>query len=231
MDPRGDLNLPEEKTDKSKVEDADNLAREGSAEVVSQTDQANAASSQSMLNEAEDILNREELESEIESDITTSVDDSSEAVTLTETYETNSDFSFMIYDNLNEKFDQLEKSFENKSHSIVKSLDESEAFDYIPTGEIPMIRTDDLGNELPSKIRSDTLDITQNTYKTEDIVKEEKTKEDKTEGVEDNISDNIEPENTKEEQSVSVLFVWLLVMSFTVFCNLNVVKYLVLELN
>ena len=92
-------------------------------------------------------------------------------------------------------------------------------------------RTDDLGNELPSKIHSDTLDTTQNTYETEDIVKEEKTKAEQTEGVEDNISDNIEPENTKEEQSVSVLFVWLLVMSFTVFCNLNVVKYLVLELN
>ena len=117
MAPQEDLNLPEEKTDKSKVEDADNLAREGSAEVVSQTDQANAASSQPMLNEAEDILNREELESEIESDITTSVDERSEAVTLTETYETNSDFSFMIYDNLNEKFDQLEKSFENKSQN------------------------------------------------------------------------------------------------------------------
>ena len=153
-------------------------------------------------------------------------------MTRTETYETNSDFSLMIYDNLNEKFDQLEKSFENKSHSIVKSLDESEAFDYIPTGEIPMIRKDDLENELPSEIHNDTLDIsTQNMYETEDIVKEEKTNAENTEEVEDNISDNIEPKNTKEERSVSVLFVWLLVMSFTVFCNLNVVKYLVLELN
>ena len=171
MAPREDLNLPEEKADKSKADDTDDLAREGSAEVVPQTDQETSASSQSMMNKVEDILNREELESEIESDITKSVDEKPGALTLTETYETNSDFSFMIYDNLNEKFDQLEKSFENKSHSIVKSLDESETFDYIPTGEIPMIRTDDPENELPSKIHSDTLDITQNTYETEDIVK------------------------------------------------------------
>ena len=55
----------------------------------------------------------------------------------------------MIYDNLNEKFYQLEKSFLNKSDSVV----EREAVDYDPlTGEILIIRKDVLEHELPPDI-------------------------------------------------------------------------------
>ena len=181
--------------------------------------------SQLVLNESEDILNRKELESDIETDVTKSADEKAEAeeaVTLTEMNGKNSDFSFMIYDNINEKFDQLEKSFENKSDSIVESIEESEALD----------------NELPSTIHKDTLDISkQNTPETESppIGKEEETEAEETGEVEADItavkfSAKIETENTKEEQSLSVLLFWLLFTSFTVFFNLYV-KYLLLKLN
>ena len=123
---------------------------------------------------------------------------------------------------VNEKFDKLEKYFENKRDSIVESIDESEALD----------------DELPLKIHKDTLDkSTQNTHETESsaTVNEQNTEAEETEGVEDDttavkFSAKIEKENTKEEQSVSALIFWLLLLSFTVICNLYLVKYLLLEL-
>jgi hypothetical protein len=206
MAPGEDFYLPEKKTDKSYEEDAE------SAEVVSAEE--TAVLSQLVPNESPEILSRKELESNIKSDGTKSADE--EAVTLKETYGTNSDFSFTIYDNLDEKFDQLEKSFKYKSDSIVESVDESEALD----NELPLGKS------------------TQNTYETESpaIVKEEETEPKETGEGEDNItvvkfSAKNETENTKEEESLSVLLFWLLLLIFTVFCNLYIVKYLLLELN
>ena len=144
-------------------EDTEDLAREGQAAVVSTTSEETAVLS--LLDESEDIMSRKDLESDIESDVAKSPNE--EAVTLTETYGTNSVFSFMIYDNITEKFDQLEKSFEIKSDSIVESIEESEALD----------------NELPSTIHKDTLDISkQNTPETESppIGKEEETEAEET---------------------------------------------------
>ena len=72
---------------------------------------------------AEDILSREELESDIQFNIAKSGDgrsESEENVTFKDTCGTNSDSTFMIYNNLNEKFDQLEKSFENKVIPLLK---------------------------------------------------------------------------------------------------------------
>ena len=66
MAPGEDFQLAKEKADKEE-EDADGLAGEGSA------GEETAVLSQLVLNESEDILSKEELEIDIESDITKSL--------------------------------------------------------------------------------------------------------------------------------------------------------------
>ena len=224
MAPGEDINLLEENADKSKEGEVD-VAREGSAELVSTNADTTAILTQPVLNEVEDITGREELENDIQS-----VDERSEAeetVSLEDTYGTNSESTFMIYDNLNEKFDQLENVFENKRDSVA----EREAFDYDPlTGEITIIRKDIVQHELPSEIIKDVLDIskldistldisTQHTYESESkaMVDEEISE------VEDNTTAakspaNNETENSKEEE-MSIFT--LLVAAYVIYCVLQ----------
>eukprot|EP00091_Calanus_sinicus_P015570 TRINITY_DN33966_c0_g1_i1.p1 TRINITY_DN33966_c0_g1~~TRINITY_DN33966_c0_g1_i1.p1 ORF type:complete len:113 (-),score=21.33 TRINITY_DN33966_c0_g1_i1:29-367(-) len=112
-------------------------------------------------------------------------------------------------------------------------MDKQEAIDNNASGAITEHKKSDLETELPSEIHQDALGI-QNMYETETLVKEEKTKANETEEGDipsEKSTAKLEKEDDKEEPIVSVLCVWFLVLSFTVFCNLNVVKYLVLELN
>eukprot|EP00091_Calanus_sinicus_P006163 TRINITY_DN16762_c0_g1_i1.p1 TRINITY_DN16762_c0_g1~~TRINITY_DN16762_c0_g1_i1.p1 ORF type:complete len:147 (-),score=60.01 TRINITY_DN16762_c0_g1_i1:353-769(-) len=132
-------NLPEENARKSKDEEEDVAGREGPAEVVEET----AVLLRPLLNEPEENKDREELVKDIQS-----VDEKYEVektFSLEENSSPTSDSTFMIYDNLNERFDQLENIFENKSDNDV----EREAFDYDPlTGEITIVRKDDLEHRI-----------------------------------------------------------------------------------
>merc|ERR1711892_199118 len=92
-------NLPEEKI------------KEVNKEEVDETEE---------VEEVENNQGKMQLKYEIEMDIPKSVGEISRFEEIVvDSEETESDSSFLIYDDINEKFDQLEKSFESKSKSTV----------------------------------------------------------------------------------------------------------------
>ena len=131
----------------------------------------------------------------------------------------------MIYDNLCEKFNQLEKSLENKRGLVI----EREALSLTCSlGEITIIRQDNPEHEISLEINKDALYIsTQDTHETD--FKATVEKEIPEDDITEKSSANSEAENSKEGENVSMFtLLWLLVLFtvlFTVFCNTNVVKY------
>ena len=91
------------------------------------------------------------------------------------------DLSFKIYDDINEKFAELENYFETKSECSLDSLDEEDAFDYDPlTGEIKITRKDvEVFEASISEIEENNANESNNDM-FEDDPTEEKIKENKS---------------------------------------------------
>ena len=106
----------------------------------------------------------------------------------------------MIYDNLYEKFNQLEKSLENKRGLVI----EREALSLTCSlGEITIIRQDNPEHEISLEINKDALYIsTQDTHETD--FKATVEKEIPEDDITEKSSANSETENSKEGENVSM---------------------------